>query len=583
MNLRNLALTASLLAPLNAFSAESSFTLPPINVSGKPSFETLREESLVPVTMIPLDGSRSTLLDDLKWSTLFPLQNFGFPSGANGVSLGGRSIDDTQVTTLGIPLNQAIGGGADLSGFPAFLWSEVRIAPSTTSAAFIQQSASGNLDLTPWSWSALRPEVASGTPSRLTASWDRDLQTVSIGTRKSDISILAGNTFGRQTGPAGSLSYRFLKTPVLSLSANVIGTDQKGESPGPVTSPDPSGRKNTTRVIPSLMAQYGTSREFSVQTTIFGDFQRLQFLGSFPDSPSQDNTQSIGIENAIVLDHTILNASVRNIRYSNNSLASWSEWPAHLGVTQGFEFESGVRLKVTGSTEYLSRYGFYPSGRISSEFPVQPKQTLFFELQAIPKLPSIQDRFYATSTFIGNPNLAAERVYALVGGFEDRASWIQTKSQIRAEQRIDVIIPNYGAQSLENAGTAQFLSLSETARVKLSPALQISADVMASYSKLEKTGLPYPRLPYLSAGGSIILIPRDWITLETQGKWMGRSNEAGPDLPAFALLGEKISISAIEDLKITLGLDNLLDSRIEMIRGYPLPGRMAYASLEMKF
>jgi outer membrane cobalamin receptor len=332
------------------------------------------------------------------------------------------------------------------------------------------------------------------------------------------------------------------------------------------------------------MAQYGTSREFSVQTTIFGDFQRLQFLGSSFDS--EDKTQSIGIENAIVLDQTILNASVRNIRYSNNSLASWSEWPAHLGVTQGFEFESGVRLKVTGSTEYLSRYGFYPSGRISSEFPVQPKQILFFELQAIPKLPSIQDRLYVTPTFSGNPNVSPEMVYALVGGFEDRASWIQTKSQIRAEQRIDVIIPNYDGFpviTLENAGTAQFLSLSETARVKLNPALQISADVMASYSKLEKTGLPYPRLPYLSAGGSIILIPRDWITLETQGKWMGRSNEAGPDLPAFALLGEKISISAIEDLKITLGLDNLLDSRIEMIRGYPLPGRMAYASLEMKF
>ncbi|MBU6153575.1 MAG: hypothetical protein KGP28_04665, partial [Bdellovibrionales bacterium] len=482
-----------LLVPASAFAAESSFTLPAIQVLDKPSFETLREESLVPVTVVPIQGARSTLLDDLKWNTLFPLQNLGFPSGANGINLGGRSSDDTQVTSLGVPLNQAIGGGADLSAFPAFLWSEARIAPTTTSAAFIQQSASGNLDLTPWSWSILKSRPEPLSPSRLTMSWDRDLQTLSIGTRKSDISVLAGNTFGRQTGPAGSLSYRFLKTPALSLSANVIGTDQKGESPGPVTSPDPNGKKNTTRVIPSLMAQYGTDREFSVQTTIFGDFQRLQFLGSYQGDPydSQDKTQSIGIENAIVLDQTILTASARNVRYSNNFLASWSEWPAHFGVTQGVEFKSGAKLKATGSFEYLSSYGFHPGGRISTEIPVQAKETVYVEVQSIPKLPSIQDRLYVTPTFIGNPNVSTERTHAIVAGFEDKGSFIRTKSQIRGEIRRNIILLN-GA-SLENSGSAQFLSFSETASAIPLPFLQLDGEFMASYSKLEKNGNPYPR------------------------------------------------------------------------------------------
>ncbi len=573
-----------LLVPAAAFAAESSFTLPALSVTAKPSFETLREESLVPTTSIPIDASRSTLLDGLKWDTQFPLQNFGFPSGANGVSLGGRSIDDTQVTTLGVPLNQAIGGGADLSAFPAFLWSDVRIAPTTTSAAFIQQSASGNLDLTPWSWSALRSEIPSTTPSRLTASWDRDLQTVSIGTRKSEISILAGSTFGRQTGPSGSLSYRFLKTPVLSLSANVIGSDQKGDDPGSTLFPRPMGSKKTTRVIPSLMGQYGNSNGIRLQTTIFGDIQRLEFTN--PVFNTLDQTRSLGIENVLVTGDTSFSVSARNVNFTNNSAGTYSEWPAHFGVTQGFNLPANIRLKATGSAEYLSGYGLHPGARVSSEIPAHPGQSFFLEAQALAKLPSIQDRLYVSPAdgYFGNPNVKPERVYAFIAGFEDKSSWIESKSQIKAELRNNVILLKDDFSSVDNAGTAQFLSLSESAKAKLLPELQVKAQVLASYSRLAKTGNPYPRLPVVSAGGSILLLPQDRLTFETQAKWMGRSTEFnGASLPAFLLLGEKISFSATNEIQIHVGVDNLLDSRIEMIRGYPLPGRMVYASTEIIF
>ncbi|NDD93243.1 hypothetical protein EBZ37_14330, partial [bacterium] len=78
--------------------------------------------------------------------------------------------------------------------------------------------------------------------------------------------------------------------------------------------------------------------------------------------------------------------------------------------------------------------------------------------------------------------------------------------------------------------------------------------------------------------------PRDSLSLESQAKWMGRSREAdGSPFDAYVLLGEKIKYLASENLILILGVDNLLDSRIEMIRGYPLPGRSAYASAELRF
>lgn len=577
-----LGLIFSFLTP--ARSAESSFTLPPLTVTGRTSFETLREESLAPTTVIQVDGSRSTLLDDLKWNTLFPVRSFGYPSGQNGISLGGRSIDDTQVTTLGIPLNQSIGGGADLSAFPGFLWSEVRFAPSTTSAGFIQQSASGNLDLTPWSWSILSSQNEPDAPSRLTASWDRDLQTLSIGTRKSDISILAGTSLGRQTGPAGSLSYRFLKTPQWVVYANVLGTDQEGDDPGSTTFPTPGGKKKTTRVTPSFMGHYSSSNDLSVQTTLFGDFQRLESTSSF--FSSLDRTRTVGIENAITSGDTVFSFSARNVDFTNTTAGNYSEWPAHFGVTQKFQSASGTRVHVTASSEYLSGFGFHPGARVSSEVPLESNRNLFFEVQALPKLPSIQDRLYVDPSigFTGNPNLLPERVYAAIAGFEDRKSTIQNKTQIRAEARDQVILIKPDFSSVENAGTAQFMSLSETISARITPWIQVRADALASYSRLSKNEKPYPRMPGLSAGGAVTVNPRDSLSLESQAKWMGRSREAdGSPFDAYVLLGEKIKYLASENLILILGVDNLLDSRIEMIRGYPLPGRSAYASAELRF
>jgi hypothetical protein len=175
----------------------------------------------------------------------------------------------------------------------------------------------------------------------------------------------------------------------------------------------------------------------------------------------------------------------------------------------------------------------------------------------------------------------------MIAGFEDRGSRLKTKTQVRAEVRNGTIIYKPITEfsgTMENAGTAHFLSLAETVSTRISSRVLLRADVLASYSILSRSGNPFPRLPYLSAGGAFVVNPTDTVSLETQAKWMGRSTEFdGSNLPAYALLGQKISMNASQDLIVTLGLDNLLDSRIEMIRGYPLPGRMAYASLEMKF
>ena len=571
-----------LLEPSGSDAAETTVTLPPVLFTEGASFETLQAESLLPKDKIPLESMRGSTLDELKWRTLFPTTNYGYPSGAQGVSLGGRSIDDTQVTTLGIPLNLPQGGGADLSTFPSFLWSDATISQATTSAGFSQQSVSGTLDLTPWTWSILKSPSAPESPSRITLNYDRDIQSFSIGTRKSDISILAGSTFGRQAGPAGTLSYRFIKTPQLTMIANVIGSDQEGDNPGPINAPTPGARKKAFRVLPSLVSQWREDSDLTLQATLYGDIQSLDST----DYDSHDRIQSYGMESAIIYRDTTFSLSARQVNFENNSAGRFTEWPAHAGLTQALRFSSGTVLKGTLSADYLSGYAIYAGGRVSGSFPVSKREAFFSEIQVTPKFPSIQDRLYVLPAFgyQGNPDLIPEQVYAWIFGYEDEASFIKTKTQIKAEHRLDLILLTSDFSTMTNSGSGNFLSLTHSAKLRITQSLQAQGQVLASYSRLDSTGKPYPRLPGLSAGGTLNFNPNDSWSFQTQAKWMGDSTETnGSTLQNYLLLGERATFAFNEGFQITLGVDNLLDTRAEAIRNYPLPGRIVYASTELHF
>ena len=567
--------------PGRAFAAETRITLPTVVFSGESTFETLQKESLLPRERVKMEGVRGSTLDELKWDTLYPVTSYGYPGGAMGVSLGGRSVDDTQVTTLGIPLNLPQGGGADLSTFPSFLWSKASAVSSTSSAGFSQQSVSGNLDLTPWTWEGVNPADVRRPDSRITLSAERDVQSFSIGTRKQGFSVLAGSTFGRQTGPAGSLSYRFLSTPSLIMTANVIGSDQDSENPGPDNAPTPGARKHTVRILPSLMTHW-RSDALKIQTTFFGDLQKTDST----DYDTHDELQVFGVESAVVAGDTTIALSARHVSFLNNSAGSFSEWPARGSITEAFHPSKSSVLKATLTTDYLSGYHVFAGARISGELATAQKSKLFTEVQALPKFPSIQDRLYVLPAFgyRGNPDLSPETVYHLIAGYEDNASWIRTRTEVKAEHREDAIVPTADYSTMMNSGAANFLSLAHSARIRIAPPLQVRAQMLATYSRLDSTGRPFPRLPGFSLGGGLAYQPLDAWDLQTQVKWMGESTETdGSTLADYLLLGEKISFSPVENLRLVAGVDNLLDTRVEAIKHYPMPGRIFYASTEIGF
>ncbi len=553
--------------------AESEFYLPPIVVQGDASFETLKKDSYLPNQNIRSLNSRPGTLESLKWFSGYPAQNYGYPSGASGINLGGRTIEDTQVMTLGVPLNLPQGGGPDLSLFPSYLWDGAIIGHSPSSSGFSPQAASGSLELIPWTRARLKDASNNFTPTRFTASYDRQVQTFSIGTKKENAAILAGMSTGMQRGPSGSLSYHFYNQPGKSFLLHVLGSDLEGDIPG-----NPATLKKTWRIIPVLEAQLKLEDDLALASTLYGDVSELQ----------GNRSQQIGVENALTFSTYTLAVSARNVRFSNGT--DYEEWPLYLGLTDDLYFSKSLKMKATLNANYLDQSGFYPGGKLSASFRDDPKNYPFAELNWIAKMSSLSARYFISDFgsyhYRGNKDLKPERVLALSYGYqqENRSLKSTTLAKLEYRNSIQINTSTLPLNTTINGGSAYLMNLSEDASYRVNDLLSLKSNILLTYSRQKDSNFPYPDLPGFSIGSGVQLHPNDSIDLDTDAKYMGDSTAFdGTNHSGYFLIGERVSYQLNSKIELALGIDNLFDSHAEIVQGFPLPGRLLFTSVRALF
>ena len=229
----------------SAFAAETEYRVSPIVVSASASFDSLSEDRYLPQKKLKFERSRNETMDVLDKSIAFPSIQYGYPGGSMGSALGGLSVDDSQFSTLGVPLNLPQGGGPDLSLFPSFLWSGASYSPSPRLAGYSPQGVSGSVQFDLWTRTAIREYKSSTDLNRVTLNADRNLQNISVATKKQTASILAGYNTGRQKGPVASLSLYAIKKPRHQILFHLLGSEQESENPGSKKIPTPNARKNS--------------------------------------------------------------------------------------------------------------------------------------------------------------------------------------------------------------------------------------------------------------------------------------------------------------------------------------------------
>lgn len=565
-------------------AAETEYTLDPIVVKASSSFDSLSEDEYLPQKKIKMDHTRPGTLDSVNRQETFPTVNEGYPSGAKGSALGGRSMDDVQVSTLGVPLNLPQGGGPDLSFFPSYLWSGLTISTVPSSAGFSPQGVSGSMQFELWTRTQVRERKFSSAFSRVTGHTDRQIQNFSVATKKDNIAILGGMNFGLQEGPAGSISYYFIRKPRSHYLFHVIGTDQDGASPGSKSSPSPTMRKKNWRVIPVLEShqEFGDDQERLIwESTFYADLQQLKFDGtSFPTS---DRTQQYGVENALHWNENTLALTARLVNYQSSTFGNVEEWPVLAQFTHDFTFSEEWKMRLGGGGNWVSSVGFAPTARVS--FKNIPSDTLnwFYELNSMAKMPTLTSRYYfIPNVFSGNPDLKVERVNALIAGFQTKGERLDTTTTFKAEYRNQIQVSN--SSTMINDGNATLFSLKEDMVWRATAKYSNDFGVLLTYSRLANSGLPYPDLPYVSVLWGASYTFSDQFKLNRNMRYVGHSTKSGGGHHGhYFLMDMSLDYSPVEGTTLTLGCDNLTDRRAEVVVDYPLPGRILYLNLVSNF
>ncbi len=562
-------------------AAESEVKIPQIEVTGSASFESLNEDTYIPTQKLSINSERAGTLDSLKWGNTFPTQNYGFPSGASGVNLGGRSINDTQVTTMGVPLNLPQGGGADFSYFPSFLWKEAVISPTVSNSGFSPNAVSGRLEFIPWTRSTLLDNKTIENKSRITASDDHDAQTISGASSNNQYGAIAGAVLGRSEGGAGGLSSYLIQKPGNQILVHLIGAQIKGESPGSTTNPSPRATKDTWRLIPVLESHQDLEHGILLESTLYGDLQELKFTDPDNSSSNSDtHTYQYGIENAVLVGPYTFALSARYIRFSGAAFPDLTEWPLFASATRDFFPSQETSLKLSLNSNYMEKVGVYPGGKLSAKFSSDPHQYFFSEIGEIAKMPTLLDRYAVYGTFYhGNPNLTPERVHLALVGYQTESGSIKSTSTVKAEYRNKIQISSSDYTTMINAGNAKLLSFNEALIAKILPWMSARSESLFTYSKLMDSNLAYPDLPAFSETGALIFSPKESFSLEGTAKYMGPSVTSGGAFHSnYTLFGTALTYDVNKDIQIGAGIENLFDSHAEAIVSYPLEGRLAHFS-----
>ena len=577
----------SFFMPLGAFGSEGSeavVTLPPVEFTGKASFETLNQNSFIPSSFSQYSSDRNTALQGFKWETPYSLQDYGTLSGPSGVNVGGRSIEDTQVTTLGVPLNYPQGGGADFSALPSFLWDHAVVTPTTSSAGFAPGAASGHVEFIPWTRARLLDRKNQNELSRATGSYDVDSQSFSLGTRHDRFALLAGASTGRLDGISGSMSVMVHQNESHQMLAHLIGTDTKAESPGSLHYPTPQTKLRTARIIPVVESDFRFDKNLEVQSTVFADLSKFEYQNPNQVSAPTRTTQ-YGLENALIFGSDTLAFSTRFIQFRGSLFGDLHEWPAYLGVTHEFLLPKFSSLKVTADGTALAGTGIHPGGRLSLRSGESEKTYAFYEFNTIAKMPSLIDRFgvYPANpnfpTYHGNPNLSPERVYALLLGFRLDDGELMNTETVKFEYRKNILISTADYNSMMNAGDAYLISLNNEFQKTIFKGFSFHSNTLLTYSRLRSSTFGYPDVPLISEVAGVQSKLSELILLATHARLIGISTASGGGVhPAYALFDAETNLSFSNTIHLKLGIDNLFDSLAQAKLDYPLPGRRFFAS-----
>jgi hypothetical protein len=562
-----LALVGALAAPVARAASEDAIELAPIIKEGTPA-DVLMEDPVRPTRGGPstLGAGEGTVLRGIADELPLPVTDLGHPGTLSQLRGIGRSAEDTNVQTLGIPLNYPQGGGFDLSAFPQFLWSSYRFQEGPSLGAFDPRAVAGTLTLTPWTQAALATPARPARASALVS--DPGLQQYAVAASTGPVALVAGLSGGDAFGPSGGASARW-ELPGVEGAFHLLATSVDAASPGSLSFPTPNARQKTIRAIPVAQADVHLPDRALLKASAFYDFSQIHY--NDPDSGffTNDFAQQAGVETALLAGAWKLGASGRYVTYRKIDFTAPDEAISALSASRTFEsgewlFEPGARVVL------VSRFDPEPEASIGVRHEDGTERATFLRLTTSARIPSLADRYYSIPGFSGNPGLTPERDWTGILGEEFHtggplSGGFQLYGQL--SENAQVSTPN----TVLNEGTAEIVALQANARYELTSWLTFTDAFALTGSQISATGGAFPYLPAVSNSLGATVHGRRW----DAHAWLRLAGSAtvqpGEEVAGYGYLDLDASARVWNGVSVSARVENVFDSPIQLVKDYPLP------------
>jgi vitamin B12 transporter len=226
---------------------------------------------------------------------------------------------------------------------------------------------------------------------------------------------------------------------------------------------------------------------------------------------------------------------------------------------------------------------------------VNPRAGIIHALDERTRIRAAAGRTFRGPTFLqlffpgcSTPDLSAETAWAAEVGIERTLpSGVFAATAFASEAR-DLI--STGCPPI-NVNAASFRGISLEGRVRVSPATDLRLNLTAQQAVDRGSGAALPRVPVLAVNAALTHRLSEASSVAAVLRYVGPRRDldfsvfpAAPvDLPGYVDLSARYQHRVNPAWTVTVGVDNLLDARYEVVRGFPAPARRLFISASGRF
>ena len=187
-----------------------------------------------------------------------------------------------------------------------------------------------------------------------------------------------------------------------------------------------------------------------------------------------------------------------------------------------------------------------------------------------------------------NPGLGPESAWAAEVGIERTTSRGLIGATAFAAEAVNLI--SSGCPPL-NVDAASFHGVSVEGHTRLGASTLLRLSLTAQQAIDRATGTALPRVPALAANGTLTYRLSHTSSLAAIVQYVGPRRDVDfsvipatmVDIPAYVDVGLRYQQRIGGGWTLTIGIDNTLDARYEVVKGFPAPGRRLFVSASGRF